>query len=307
MTNEELVLAIQAGQNVTENMEQLYYQNKGMIYKLTERYKGVEDPEDLRQEAYFGLARAAQLWSPGRDTQFITYAVLCIKTHLQRYIADCGALIRIPGYQKAMIYKYKQIVNAYRVEFGRYPEPLELRTLLEISKDQLEQLKKDVLATGIKSINAPIVYDDEELTLEDTLASENDPIEEVVDRIYDEEVSRALWEEVDNLSDREAQVVRSKYQDGKTYAECGEALGLSIERVRQIHEKALRKLRDRKVAKRLSPYLPDSEAYTIGTRGSLSSFRLDHTSSQERAVMFLEDRTGPIWRRSHTQEDLIFG
>ncbi len=301
MTNEELVLAIQAGQDVTTNMERLYLQNKGMIYKLTEKYKGVENPEDLRQEAYFGLARAAQIWSPEREAQFITLAIICIKTQLQKYLVDCGALIRIPGYQKAMIYKYKQIVNAYRVKLGRDPEPIELRVLLEISKDQLEQLKRDVLATGVKSINTPIGGEDEDITLEDTLAAEGDPYEDVVDKIYDEQVSRAIWEEVDALPDREAMVVRSKYQDGKTYAECGEVLGLSVERIRQIHEKALRKLRDRKVTKRLSPYLADSAAYSIGTRGSLSSFRLDHTSSQERAVMFIEDRMGPIWR--HTEEN----
>lgn len=296
MTNEEIVLAIQAGQNVTENMEQLYYQNKGMIYKLTEKYKGVEDPEDLRQEAYFGLARAVEMWSPDRESQFITYAVICIKTQIHRYVANCGALIRVPEPQKALIYRYKKIMNAFRVELGRDPEPIELRVLLEISKDQLEQLKKDTAVLWIRSTAEPIGGEDDDITLEDTLPAEGDQYEDVLDRIQSEQLSRELWAQVDKLPEKEAAVIRGKYQRGQTYSQCGEELGVSTERIRQLNERALRALRNRKVTKHLIPYLSDSAAYSIGTRGGLSGFKYHHTTAQERAVILLEEQTGSIWK-----------
>ena len=169
MTNEEIIFAIRAGEDVTENMEKLYKQNRGMICKLTEKFKGIEDPEDLQQEAYFGLVRAVNLWDPEREAQFLTFAIVCIKTVLYRYITDCGALIRVPANQKTLIYKYDRIMGAYRKELGRDATPDELQVLLGINKNQFEQLKKDRLTTRPRSTSEPIGGDEEDITLEDTL------------------------------------------------------------------------------------------------------------------------------------------
>ncbi len=317
MTNEELVLAIRAGHDVTENMEQLYNQNKGMIFKLTEKYKGVEDLQDLRQESYFGLVRAVELWDPDRDAQFLTFAFICIKTVLYQYITECGALIRIPPNQKTLISKYDRIMNAYRVELGRDATPEELRIFLGLSKDQFEQLKKDRLTTRLRSTNEVIGGDDEDITLEDTLPADGDQFEDALERIQREELSRELWAQVDKLPEREADVVRSKYQLGETYIQCGERLGVSGERVRQLHERALRSLRKRQVTKRLIPYLTDSTAYSIGTRFGVSTFKRTHTTGPEYAVMRLEEYAGPIWanyerilydqsdKKGESSEDLI--
>ena len=303
MTNEEIVLAMQAGQDVTANMEQLYSQNRGMIYKLTEKYKGVEDPEDLRQEAFFGLVRAVELWDPERETQFLTFAIICIKSVLHRYIAECGSLIKVPEYQKTLIYKYDRCMNEFRARLGRDATPEELRALLEISKDQLEQLKKDRATLAIRSTSEVIGGDDDDITLEDTLPAEGDQYEDAVDRIQQEQLSRELWAQVDKLPEREASVVRGKYLNGETYAQSGERLGVSQERIRQLHARALRTLRSGKARQRLLPYLSDSAAYSIGTRSGLSYFRQCHTTGQERAVMLLEERIGPIWQSIGIQED----
>lgn len=200
MTNEELVLAIQAGHDVTENMEQLYNQNSGMIFKLTERYKGVEDLEDLRQEAYFGMVRAVELWDPDRDAQFLTFMIICIKTVLNRYITECGALIRIPAGQKTLLYRYDKYMSAFRAELGRDATEDELQTLLGISKAQFEQLKKDRLTLRIRSTSEVIGGEDDDLTLEDILPDEGDQYEDVVDKVQQEQLSRELWGMVDQLS-----------------------------------------------------------------------------------------------------------
>lgn len=303
MTNEELVLAIQAGQDVTGNMEQLYNQNRGMIIKLTEKYKGIEELQDLRQEAFFGLARAVELWDPERETQFLTFAIICIKSVLHRYIAECGSIIKVPEYQKTLIYKYDRCMNEFRARLGRDATTEELRALLEISKDQLEQLKKDRATLAIRSTSEVIGGDDDDITLEDTLPAEGDQYEDAVDRIQQEQLSRELWAQVDKLPEREASVVRGKYLNGETYAQSGERLGVSQERIRQLHARALRTLRSGKARQRLLPYLSDSAAYSIGTRSGLSYFRQCHTTGQERAVMLLEERIGPIWQSIGIQED----
>ena len=303
MTNEELVLAIRAGQNVTDNMTLLYNQNLPMIRKVVKKYAGIEDVEDLTQESYLSLVRAVDLWDPEREAKFLTFLMVCLRTDLYRYITDCGALIRIPGSQKTLMHRYDRIMTAYRVELGRDATPDEIRVLLDISKDQFEQLKKDRLTTKIRSTSEIVGGDDDDLTLEDYLPAEGDLCEDVVDRIQQEQLARELWGQVDQLPEREADVIRGKYQQGMTYTQCGDELGISPERVRQLHERALRKLRGRKVTKRLAPYLSDSMAYSIGTHSGLASFRYSHTTGQERAVMLLEERIGPIWQNVAIEEE----
>ena len=294
MTNEELVLAIRAGQNVNDNMTLLYNQNLPMIHRIVKKYSGVEEIEDLIQESYFALARAVELWDPKREAQFLTFFLVCLKTDLYRYITDCGALIRIPANQKTLISKYDRIMTAYQMELGRDATPEELRLLLGISKDQFAQLEKDRLTTKLRSTSEPIGADGES-TLEDFLPDKSEPIEDALERIQREALSRELWGQVDKLPEREADVVRGKYQRGETYIQCGERLGVSPERVRQLHERALRGLRKSQVTRRLVPYITDSSAYSIGTRFGLATFKQYHTSGPEYAVMSLEAFAGPIW------------
>ena len=295
MTNEELVLAIRAGHDVTENMEQLYNQNRGMIFKLTEKYKGVEDLQDLRQEAYFGLVRAVELWDPDRDAQFLTFAIICIKTVLYQYITECGALIRIPAGQKTLLYRYDKYMNAFRAELGRDATDDELQTLLGISKAQFEQLKKDRLTLRIRSTSEVIGGENDDVTLEDILPAEGDQYEDVIDKVQQEQLSRALWGAVDQLPEREAEVIRSRYQGNRTLKQCGDHLGISPERAKQLQDRGLRALRSPKMTKRLLPYLTDGYIHEAGYRTGISSFKR-YGSVEERIVMSLERHSGPIWK-----------
>lgn len=296
MTNEQLVLEIRAGNNVTENMKQLYERNLGMIRKIARKYHGLEDDEDLMQEAYFGLIRAVELWEPEMEVSFITYANYWFKQAMCRYIQNCSNTIRVSSYQYENISKYKRAVNSIRTRFGRDPHKAEIMYLLEISSDQYENLLKDVRTLWIRSTSEPIGGEYDDLLLEDTIPAEGDQIEEVVEKIYKEELSDAVWSEVDKLPEREALAIRNKYCDGMTLAQCGEALGVSPERVRQLQSNAFRKLRSTKVQRRLIPYLTESTAYSVGIKSSFSSFKSYGESVQERAVMLLEKETGPIWK-----------
>ena len=295
MTNEELVLAIRANENVTENIETLYFQNLPIIRKIANKFSGIEDPEDLVQESYFGLIRAVELWDPEKDVLFLSYATYWIRQHILRYIHNHSTTIRVPIHQRELMRAYSKMINSYRVRFARDPEEIEVCYALNLSRDQYQQLLKDLQTVSTCSTSAPI-GEDGETVLEDLIPAEGDPIGDALERISKEEEAAALWSEVDRLPEREAEVIRSRFRDDLTLKQCGEALGVSSEMVRHLQEKALRKLRKPSVQRRLSPYLTDSGAYTMGlsftSRGSFERYG----SSQERAVMRLEQLSGmSLW------------
>ena len=293
MTNEELCLMYQSGNK--EGIGELYKQNTGMIERIVGRYKGVEDPEDLRQEAYFGLIRAVELWNPEKDVLFISYATYWIKQHIIRYIHDHSTTIRVPVHQREVMRAYSKMINSYRARFSRDPEEAEICHALDLSRDQYQQLLKDLQTVSTCSTSVPI-GDDGETILEDIIPAEDDPIGDALERISKEEEAAALWSEVDRLPEREAEVIRSRFRDDLTLKQCGEALGVSSEMVRHLQEKALRKLRRPSVQRRLSPYLTDSAAYSLGLRGTGRQSFERHGSSQERAVMRLEQISGmSLW------------
>ena len=110
-TNEELVTMIQDGSNVKENLERLYLQNIGLIEKVIRRYSGIEELEDLRQEAFIGMVKAARLWDPEKGANFSTYYLYWIKQTVQRYIDNCVGVVRVSVSQRQRIRQYNRIIK----------------------------------------------------------------------------------------------------------------------------------------------------------------------------------------------------
>lgn len=293
MTNEELCTMYQQG--TKEVIEDLYAQNAGMIEKIIRRYQGLEDLADLRQESYFGLVRAAELWDPNRGS-FIGYAVYWIRAALTRYVENCGSVIRVPVNRRSQIGRYKRTVNEYQVRFGRDPSRRELCAALDLTREQLENLQRDALTIDVRSTAEQIGGEEDDITLEDTIAAAEDPAQDTIDKIQREELAAELWDCVDDLKPQQAAVIRDRYRNGHTLKECGEALGVSIERARQIEMNAIRELRKTRYMKRLRPYLTDQAAYSMGLKSTgLSSFK-HNGSSQELAMIRLENITGmSLW------------
>ena len=291
MTNEELCAMYQSGTNKQEILEQLYTQNAGIIEKIIRRYRDIEDLEDLRQESYFGIMRAAELWKSEKGS-FINYAVYWIKQVVKRYIDNCGAVVRVPVNRRELIGRYHRCLNSYRLKFGRDPSEKELCALLELSMNQLEDLKRDLHALKIRSTAETVGGDDDDLTLEDTIADDGDAIGDVIERIHFEQLSACIWSEVDILPAGQRDVIRKRYKEGCTMKECGAALGVTPECVKSLEDKALRELRRPKHTKRLRPFFTESGAYNAGLKNNgLGTFER-YGSSQECAVMRLERLTG---------------
>ena len=90
MENEQLVIRIRAGENVADNMLQLWQQNRGFIHKIVNQYKAYADEEDLEQEGYLGLNEAVRHYNPDEGVTFLHYAYYWIKQYIVRYIKGNG-------------------------------------------------------------------------------------------------------------------------------------------------------------------------------------------------------------------------
>ena len=285
MTNEELAILIHAGVDVPENMAALYEQNKGMIAALAWKLRAYAELEDLRQEGYIGLCNAVDAWEPEGGASFIHYAVFWIRQAMQRYIENNGSCVRIPSGQQQRIRKYKKVCAQYLKLLGRGPAEWELCRLLDVSRDNLHYIQEDARKGQIGSLSVPL-GEDGELSLQDTIPDQRDDYAGVLDKIQQEELGAVLWPMVDSLEERQAQMLRARYQDGKTLKETGEALGCSLQQARAIETNALRTLRRPRYADRLRPFLDDDMVRSRGMQGtSVERFRETWTSATERVAL----------------------
>ena len=243
MTNEQLVTRIKAGENEAENMLVLWQQNKGFIYKMAMKYQGYAEIEDLNQEGYIGLCEAVQHYDATKEVPFISYAAFWIKQSMQRYIYSCCNAVRVPEHAKNEVQQYKKIVNEYHKWYGKEPSDKEMRAFLGVDREKLGTIKRNVLSLTIRSLSEPITGEDDNISLGDTVASEQDLEEDVIKRLDTAVIQETLWNTVDELQDNMPEVLRYRYQDNMAMNEVGQNLGITTSQVRTIESKALRKLR----------------------------------------------------------------
>ena len=291
MTNEQLVHKIKSGENVAENMLQLYEQNRGMIYQVAKKYSGYAEMDDLMQEGYLALCDAVQHYDPSQDALFITYAGYWLKQRMQRYIDNCCHSVRLPVGMQTDIRKYEKVVKEYRKEYNREPSERELCRSLYVSREKLREIKKNAKIARIRSLSESIGGEDEEITLGDSVASDWN-IEEDICRELDYEImQKALWKVVDDLPEEQAVVIRMRYQEHMTLDAVGQSMGVSRERARQEESKAFRKLRLTHKSKAykdyFEQYISASPIYHVG----VSKFSSTWTSATEELALRRYRRT----------------
>ena len=287
LSNEELVKLIKEGQDPDgKYMMQLWKQNHGMIWKTINVYTKFEDPEDLMQEAFIGLKKAVELFDPDMETSFITYAVFWVKQVVSRYVKNNGKLIRIPVYKQDLMYRKKRFISEYCNKFGKDPSDKQIAAELDITVEQLKTLNQSESDYRyIKSISEPIDSKDGKLTLEDLLSDDGStPQEEVEEQIYREQRAKAVWNEVDQLPDKQKTVILMRYLEELTLDECAKATGVTTELIRKRQIDAVRTLGSGKHRKILIQYA-DSNPYSSALQGSIANFRRTHTSTTEKLAI----------------------
>lgn len=286
MTNEQLVVRIQAGDNIGENMLALYLQVKPFLHYIAMKYKGLEEVEDLEQEAYFGLYAAIDDYDPERGFSFLTFAGTYIRNHLRKYLVSRGSLLRLSPHCREGLIRYRRFCESFQKEYGREPEEKETARYLGIQINQVRKLKEQERLGRLGSLDSPVQGFEGEATVLDTLAAEEDMESTVLDKIEQEELKALIWPMVDGLPERQAQVIRARFQERLTLRETGERIGTNIEGARQWENKALKELRKPSRAKYLRPFLPEADRiYSISLRGSFGSFERTWTSSTEKAAL----------------------
>ncbi|MBU4444803.1 RNA polymerase sigma factor RpoD/SigA [bacterium] len=252
---EEIELAVKVRQGDSQALDKLLRANLRFVVSVAKKYQNQGlSLEDLINEGNIGLIKAAQRFDETRGFKFISYAVWWIRQTILQSISEYSRLVRLPLNVVGNLNKISKITSEFEQEYEREPTAQEIEEILEKENIDLEVARQ--LDEGIMSINTPIGHDGSG-TLQDILSGmdENDPGRLLQEESFHMEIERALR----SLDDREAMVIRLYFGIGQelpmTLEEIGNRQHLTRERVRQIKEKALRKLRHASRALLLKGYL----------------------------------------------------
>ena len=217
-----------------------------------DRAQGLSLP-DLINEGNLGLIKAAEKFDETRGFKFISYAVWWIRQSILQALAEQSRIVRLPLNQVGSLNKISKAFSKFEQENERRPSPEELADELEIPVDKISDTLK-VSGRHI-SVDAPFV-EGEDNSLLDVLVNDDSPM---ADRsLVNESLSREIDRALSTLTDREKEIIQMFFGIGTqemTLEEIGDKFGLTRERVRQIKEKAIRRLRQNSRSKLLKSYL----------------------------------------------------
>lgn len=288
MTNEQLVIRIRAGEDVSGNMLQLWQQVKAFIHILAKRYQGMADLEDLEQEGYLALYPAVDGYDPDKGVLFLTYAEYHISQQLRRYALMNKGGVRLSHRAYGLVKKYKRFCNDFLLEHGREPSESDAARHMGISVDQIREIRQNMIFDNVGSLDADLP-DSEDLTIGDTVSSSEDLEGDAADQLDQERLRAMIWPMVDRLPGRQPAVIRMKYQQDMTLKEIGKAYGVTIEAIRQSERKGMQTLRRSRGARQLKAFLPETAEAQAYKGNGVERFNQTWTSSTERVALRLAD------------------
>jgi RNA polymerase primary sigma factor len=256
--DEEVALALKIKQGDQAALDRLTKANLRFVISVAKQYQnqGLTLP-DLINEGNVGLIKAAQRFDETRGFKFISYAVWWIRQSILQALAEQARIVRLPLNKIGTINKINRAYSELEQKFERPPSADELAEFLNVS---VEDIKQSLSNTGRHmSMDAPLSEGDESSSsMYDVLPNEdntNNPESELVRDSLRKDIERSL----STLTLREGEVVRLFYGlNGKyplTLEEIGEQFDLTRERVRQIKEKAIRRLKHTSRSRMLKSYL----------------------------------------------------
>ena len=249
----ELAQKIKQGDQIA--LEKLTKANLRFVVSVAKQYQnqGLTLP-DLINEGNLGLIKAAQRFDETRGFKFISYAVWWIRQSILQALAEQSRIVRLPLNQVGSLNKINKAYSRLEQEFERPPSSDELATALELSEDKVKDTMK--ISGRHVSVDAPFV-DGEDNSLLDVMVNNDSPKADL--DLMRESLQREIERSLSTLNDREKDVVMLFFGIGKkhglTLEEIGSKFDLTRERVRQIKEKAIRRLRHNSRSKLLKAYL----------------------------------------------------
>lgn len=250
MTNEELCSQAQRGEKRKQALTALYEQNMGLLIKISKKYsysRGLEE-EDLLQQAYIGLHKAAMTYNPAAGAAFSTHAVTVIRQELYRYRMACGQAVRVPPHEMALYYEHERLARYMEANYGRKPTEAEYAYYLRVSIEKVRKIEKWAYDSYTVSLDAPVEgVDEDTCPLSDLVEDERSSPDNLIEQLAEEQTRNEIQNELINLDQLQQHVIRQRMK-GLTIPQIAEELGLTSSRTRGIESKALDRLsRSRKL------------------------------------------------------------
>jgi RNA polymerase primary sigma factor len=243
---QEQELGKMIAQGDADAKKQLTEGNLRLVVSIAKKYNGKSATLsflDLIQEGNLGLMQAVDKWDYSMGYKFSTYATYWIKQSISKALANHSRMIRIPPHIIEKLSRLGKVTNELTIELGREPTVKEISIRMEETEENVKKWRaivKDPISID-QSIN-----DEEDATLADLVA--DDSIESPIEDIHQEEIAKKISAVLSTLDQREADIIARRFgignQKAQTLEDIGLAYGLSKERIRQIEEKAMKKLRN---------------------------------------------------------------
>jgi RNA polymerase primary sigma factor len=254
-SEEEIDLARKIKKGDQKSLEKLTKANLRFVVSVAKQYQNQGlSLGDLINEGNLGLIKAAKRFDETRGFKFISYAVWWIRQSILQALAEQSRIVRLPLNRVGALNKIGKAFSTLEQEFEREPSASELAEELDMSLFEVADTLK--ISGRHLSMDAPFAQGEDNRLL-DVIQDERTPLPD--NELMRESLSREVERALSTLSDREAEVIRLYFGLGRehslTLEEIGEKFSLTRERVRQIKEKAIRRLRHASRSKALRSYL----------------------------------------------------
>ena len=251
---EEVELAQRIKKGDQKALERLTKANLRFVVSVAKQYQNQGlGLADLINEGNMGLIKAAERFDETRGFKFISYAVWWIRQSILQAIAEQSRIVRLPLNQVGSVAKVNRVLSKFEQENERRPSVDEISERIDLPEDKID----DALRAQNKhiSMDAPI-YEGEDGNMLDTMVNDDSPMADY--QLLKESLKEEIHSALNGLSDREKSVIEAFYGIGMpemTLDEIGSKYGLTRERVRQMKEKAIRRLRNNTYNEVLKTYL----------------------------------------------------
>ncbi len=241
---EELKLAARVKKGDKKAREQMIKANLRLVVKIARSYEDYGMPLlDLINEGNIGLIKAVERFNPKKGAKLSTYSAWWIKQGIKRALANQSKTIRLPVHVVDKLFRMRQVAVRLQELLGREPTEQELGDELGMGAAKVSRLRAAAIRPS--SLDAPLGDDQEGDRIADVVKDENSSTP--YEQLEEKNKTSMLHELLDNLDPREAEILRQRFglngASEKTLDEIGHDFGLTRERIRQIQEIALKKLR----------------------------------------------------------------
>lgn len=278
MSNEQLAVYLKEHPEDTARLELLYMKNRGFLYKYIKRFFPCEEIEDLMQESYFSMIKAIRGYDESKG-KFLTYWGWHLRQHLTRYTYSYSG---VGVNTNELINKYNRTITELE-ELGEIPTDTRIAHKMGVSVEKVQELaklqKSRVNISTDKEVN-------EGTALLDLQADKKQDVEStVLDAMEKEELKRDIWECVERLPEKHAEVIIRHYKNQEQYKDIAEDLKVSYQQVTQRKIEAFRKMReDARTVRQLRPYIDNIRGEALKGNG-VGRFKVTWTSSTERVAL----------------------